>query len=380
MNDHFLYYIGILIVIAAALWIFFTRRPKRRPSVQNDYIAGLQYLIWGDNERALQKLRDVVRRDTDYIDAYILIGNIFRERGAYESAVKVHRDLLLRPNLAVEQQKTILMNLAQDYYKNGQLKWALATCDKLIELDKKDDWPKEFKLTIYEAMGDWEGAFEILRRLPRMDKAERMSRLALYKVEQGLQLTALNREHDARLCFREAIKWDTACYPARLELIKSYFRENRNDDALTELHSLLAVVPEFADVTLNAFEHRIFEIGRFDEIEQLYRQVVGNHPHLVEAQLNLAALYEKKGQFSQAFDLLRHAQTHDPENERVCLMLLRLELKMEQYEDAARRLDRLVDEELKRKNRFRCTNCGAAQEEYFWRCPACKSWNSAARR
>ncbi|MDZ7316190.1 MAG: tetratricopeptide repeat protein [candidate division KSB1 bacterium] len=380
MNEQVLYsIIGLAILVAFAGWFLMYRRPKPRPSVQNDYISGLYFLLWGDQDRALEKLRDVVRRDTDYIDAYILIGNIFREKGAYESAVKVHRDLLLRPNLTLQQQKTILMNLAQDYYKNGQLKWAQSTCDKLIELDKKDEWPKEFKRTLYESMEDWEGAFETLRRFGRMDKKERMTRLALYKVEQGLQLAKLGREHDARLCWREAIKWDEKCYPARLELVKSYFRENRNEDALEELQQTLIAIPEYADHALDAFQDKLYEMGRFDEIERLYNRIIDTHPHLIEAYISLAEIYSKKGELERAAELCRQALTHAPNHRRILLMLALIELKLGQTDTGLKQLEDILKKEAQQKNEFICAKCRTRQSSYFWRCTSCGAWNSAER-
>jgi lipopolysaccharide assembly protein B len=382
MTHDSIYYIVVLIILAAAFLILlaFRRKPKRRTSVQNDYIAGLHFLLWGDQDRALEKFRDVVRRDTDFIDAYILIGNIFREKGSFENAVKVHRDLLVRPNLPLEQQKNILMNLSQDYYKNGQLKWAQSTCDKIIELDKKDEWAKEFKLTIFEGMGDWQGAFEILRKHSRFAKPARVARLALYKVEQGLQLAALNQEHEARLRYREALKWDEKCFPAFVELAQSYFREKKEEEALTELQRLLQALPEYADVALNTFENVLFEMGRFDEIEKFYRQIVESHPHLIEAYLGLAEIYEKKGELLKAVDLCNQALTHSEDNQKVKLMLIRLNSRLERFEAVAKLANEIAETVLTRKKDFVCSQCDFRRESFFWNCPSCHAWNSAVRK
>ena len=59
--------------------------------------------------------------------------------------------------------------------------------------------------------------------------------LALYKVESGLKCIKNGRERDGRIKFREAIKLDKKCASAYLYLSDSYIRENRYDDALTEL-------------------------------------------------------------------------------------------------------------------------------------------------
>ena len=65
----------------------------------------------------------------------------------------------------------------------------------------------------------------------------------MYKIEAGLKCVDEEKERDGRLKFREAIKLDKLCPPAYLYLSDSYIRENRYDDALTELKRFITQVP-----------------------------------------------------------------------------------------------------------------------------------------
>lgn len=373
-------YIAIFAVLLILLVFFlFRRKPKRRRSIQNEYIAGLQALLSGDQEYALEKFRQVVRRDTDYIDAYILIGNIFRQRGANENAIKVHRDLLVRPNLNVEQQKEILKSLALDYQMNNQQKWALSTCDKILELDKKNKWARQFKLTLFEDMGDWQGAFEILRKNNAMPKEEKSLRLAAYKVEQGLQFSALHQEHEARIRYRDAIKYDSNCLPAFMELVASYFREARHNSALKELKKFVQAVPGYADVALQEFKESLFESGHFNDIESLYKQALTAKPDNIGAYLGLAEIYDKKGEIRQAAELCQRALKVDENNMKARFFLIRAENKLQRYDRSAELANAVAEKILNQRAAYRCSQCGHEQEKLSLRCPACRAWNAMER-
>ncbi len=381
MNFMSYLYIGIAVLLLSGLIVFlFLRKPKRRQSIQNEYIAGLQALVSGDQERALEKFRYVVRRDTDYVDAYILIGNIFRDRGSYENAIKVHRDLLVRPNLTVEQQKSILESLAQDYQLNKQPKWALSTCDKILELDKKSEWAKQFKQTIFEDMGDWQGAFEILRKNSTQPKEQKTLQLAAYKVMQGLQFAALHQEHEARLRYREAIKLNSGCKAAYMELVRSYVREDRHATAMKELKKFVQVAPEYVDIALSAFEDFLFEAGHFDDMALLYQQAISARPQSIGAYIGLAEIYQKKGELRKAVEICQKAQKYDADNLRIKSFLILTENKLQRYDKAAGMAATLAADYLKKPLIFRCSNCGYEQTDHNLRCPQCRTWNSVERK
>ncbi|MBN1479404.1 hypothetical protein EH223_16425 [candidate division KSB1 bacterium] len=380
MNSVYILYIAVFVVLLVSIvLILFRRKPKRKKNIQAEYISGLHALIEGDNETALSRLRNVVRRDTDYIDAYIIIGNIFREKAMFENAIKVHRDLLVRPNLGLEHQRSILRNLVLDYKMNNQPKWALSTCDKILEIDKKNQWTKDIKLEIYEDMGDWQGAFDILKKNNTMDKAPKNARLAAYKVEQGLQLVALKQEHDARIRFREAIKLSDTCFAAYVKIIQSYIRENREKDALKELKKLLQTLPDYADIAVKEFEKLLYDMGEFGEIENFYKQIIHSHPQVTVAYLALAEIYKKQGELVKASEYARKVLQYEPKNFKVLLFLVQIENKLRRYESSAELAAQVAEIFSEKKYSFMCRECHQEFDHYFWRCDACSAWNSAER-
>ncbi len=371
--------IGLFLILLTALLVR-SARTHKSGGLQNAYVSGLTSLIDGEYQQALDKLRNVVRRDTENVDAYILIGDILRQMDASESAIKVHRDLLVRPNLSSTQRRKILVSLAKDYEKNEQYRWALSTCDTLLDLNKKDAWTWKFKLKLYEHIGDWQGAFDTLRKHVDMPKAEKAVRLGLYKVEQGLQLAAMQREHDARLAYREALKQNSTCTPAFIELFESYIREKREKDALKELKKFVQSEPECACVALEELKNILFDIGAYGDLEKYYLQIIQNRPALKAPYISLAEIYEKKGELNQAITYCNKVLEKEENFLPAKLLKIRLNYKLQRLDQVGQLASELATAYLERNHRYVCRDCNAERDVYFWHCESCGAWNTAKRR
>ena len=198
-------------------------------------------------------------------------------------------------------------------------------------------------------------------------------------VGQGLQLAAVKQEHEARLRYREVIKLQQPCFPAHMELVHSYIRDKRENDALKELKKLVQTVPEYADIALNTYEDLLFELGHFDDIESFYKQILSSNPKLVEAYLGLAEIYDKKGELRRASDMCQQALKQDSDNLKAKLFLIKVERKLQRFETAAGYAAQVADAFLDKKYEFVCSECGHNSSHYFWHCPTCRSWNTAER-
>jgi lipopolysaccharide biosynthesis regulator YciM len=179
------------------------------------------------------------------------------------------------------------------------------------------------------------------------------------------------------MCFRNAIRLDASCFGAYIELVHSYIREGREKDALKEMKKLIQMLPDYADIAINEFEELLYDMGKFDEIESFYKQIISANPKLSVAYIALAEIYAKKGELVKASEYARKVLQHDPQNQRVLLFLIQIENKLRRYESAAQLVARLC--EILSTFFFKCKECGHQQNDYFWRCPDCRTWNSAVR-
>jgi lipopolysaccharide biosynthesis regulator YciM len=60
------------------------------------YFKGLNLLLNEQQDKAIDAFIEAVQQDPDTSDLHFALGNLFRRRGEYERAIRVHQHLLAR--------------------------------------------------------------------------------------------------------------------------------------------------------------------------------------------------------------------------------------------------------------------------------------------
>ncbi len=382
MTPEIWYAILIVAVLVILLLLYFllksrAKNGKKRPVV-DPYIQGLNALLEGNLDAAARAFRESARQDTENVDAYLKLGDIFREQKDWERAIKIHRELLVRRNLQPSVQLQILRSLAKDYKAAGQIEKALATIDDILKQTPKDVWATNFKLKLFEEKGDWEQAFRTLRQLEKIDPGHFQTRsmLALYRVEEAKQLFEQKKEKAGRIKLREALKSDPKCVPAFLYLGDSYIREERADDALKAWKTLIETVPEYSHLVLPRLRELLFNLGKFSEIESILTDLLHKNPENLNVYFALSHIYERKGQFDQAIDLCEQILERKPDEPNAKLLLIRLLAQKKDYPQLTREVLTFTEQVIHPQEEFTCSVCGYRSEEPLWHCPRCGQWNT----
>ena len=85
------------------------------------YFRGLNFLLNEQPDKAIEAFIEVVKVDPQTVELHFALGNLFRRRGEVERAIRMHQNLVERPDLQQEQKLVALFELAQDYFKAGLL-------------------------------------------------------------------------------------------------------------------------------------------------------------------------------------------------------------------------------------------------------------------
>ncbi len=366
---------AVVLILLIAYFVF--RRRGRKIDASLEYTTALNYLITGDKEAALERLRLAVKQDTHNIDAYLKIGDILREKGFYDRAIKIHRGLLIRQHLKFSQRVDILKSLIEDYKGAKRFDRALVFADQLVTLTRNEKWAEELRLKIQEAAGDWEHAFETRKAIFKGKDEKNKRILSLYKVEAGLKLVGEGKEHDARLKFREAIKLDNTCPPAYLYLSDSYVRENRHNDALTELKRFISQVPDKAHLAFQRIRDVLFHIGSYGELESIFRKLLDKNPTNEKARFALADIYERKGELQRAIELCHDYLEKNPNSLLAKRYLVKFLPRIGKNDEALKYAEDLVDELFEQREKsYTCNNCGYVSDTPRWHCPQCQEWDT----
>ena len=91
------------------------------------YFKGLNHLLNEQQDQAIDAFILAVQQDPDTSELHFALGNLFRRRGEFERAVRVHEHLLARADLSTEDRHRARHALALDFLKAGLLDRAEAS-------------------------------------------------------------------------------------------------------------------------------------------------------------------------------------------------------------------------------------------------------------
>jgi len=383
MNQSYLfYYIGaalVFILIIAIIYMVWRLQSQNRTKGQEykDYIKALNYLIDGNLERAVEYFYNSIRIDTENIDAYIKIGDIFRQQNKIEKAIKIHKELLVRQNLNHVTKTEIIRSLVLDFYAAQFYDKALENLNFIFSVEPKNRWAKKQQLIIFEAKKDWENAFRTLKVLAKWEnRVEINDQLSLYKVEAAKQKFEINEEKNGRFLLREAIKVDDNCSSAYLELGDSYVREDRLKDAITVWVDFIRKIPSQSYLVFDRLQEVLYTSGSYGEIENILKELNQEFPDNLDIIFTLADIRIRKGDIDSAVDLCKTALEKESNSVLAKMKLIKLYERKEQKEEALKLAVDVADQSIETTSEFMCTICNYKSIEPLWYCPKCRSWKS----
>src|SRR5471032_3407762 len=147
------------------------RWPRSLSRLHPDYIAGLDYLVTEQPDRALDMFLKLMEANTDTIETHFSLGSLYRRRGEVERAIRIHQNLLARESLAPEHREQALLALAQDYLRAGLLDRAEGLFQQVGEVPRLRASALYALRLVYERQHDWQQALGAYRQLLQIKAA-----------------------------------------------------------------------------------------------------------------------------------------------------------------------------------------------------------------
>ncbi len=291
----------IIAVLIVALYPVVRDFVRKRRSTAPAYVEGLQAALDGRTTEAIARFKEAVGTDSDNVDAYIRLGDLFMCQGEAERAIKVHENLSLRRNLDKRDEKKVLQALVRDYMKADRKVKAISLLEELVHLDKSDAQSTERLAELYIETGAWDKCDEQLKELAR-SPANRQRAARLY-VDYG-RAYPKNNPGAALAAFQTALKLDPSSVHARLYLGDHQFSQGDTNAAIGTWNDLLEQAPDKSALVRDRLERAYFDAGKFEDITTLYEKLLRKVPDDAGLMVALAEIYQKKEDLPSAIRLL----------------------------------------------------------------------------
>lgn len=332
------------------------------------YFRGLNFLLNEQQDQAIDAFIEAVQNDPDTSELHFALGNLFRRRGEYERAVRVHEHLLSRGDLSRADRHRAQHALALDFLKAGLLDRAEEALRKL-EGSAYEEQALLALLAIYERSRDWVQAAEIARKLDATAAGQFTGRQAHYLCEQA---AAAGPEEAERL-LREAQRIAPQAARPQIELAALRRRAGDAQGAFELLAALGRAQPAAIPLAAKALVEAAAACGRQAEAQEILRGSYERSPSL-DVLDGLVALEPDAAQARALY--ARHLE-REPSLVAASKWLAGEKLEHQQFHpDVQRALEHAV----KPLTRYRCAACGFEAKQHFWQCPGCQAWDSYPAR
>jgi lipopolysaccharide biosynthesis regulator YciM len=346
-------------------------------ALPDSYFRGLNFLLNEQPDKAIEAFIEVVKVDPETVELHFALGSLFRRRGEYDRAIRMHQHLVERADLGPERRAAALYELGQDYLKAGILDRAEDIFRRLAGEGPHAAEARAFLLQIFQQEKEWARAIEMARRLEQETGVSRAREIAQFLCELAATEATHSRPEAARARLAEALEINRRCVRASLALGDLERAAGNLDGAIEHWKRIESQNPAYLALVAQRLLEAHRDAGRLEEGLTLLAGYLERYPSLDLLDAVFRYTLEAKGA-EAAYKLVRDELRRNP-------TLLGLDRLLEAQIVAAANPERRRDLELvrnlvhshtRRLARYRCESCGFRARQFHWLCPGCGAWES----
>ena len=345
-------------------------------AIDKQYFIGLNYLLNEQPDEAIETFIRALEVNPETVETHIAIGKLFCQRGDVERAIKVHQNLLARPNLTALQADRVQFELARDYLAVGLHHRAERLLNELVETSTSLRAEVLADLVrIHERERDWSQAVAVGRRLVKERESFAVT-LAHYHCELAREALARSEVPQARRDLLDALSCQRENVRAMLMLAELELGQGRDAEARKWLRRLALHDADFVPQALPLL-HKLAARGSLDLLAYLDEVLDNSQPPMMATVLAKAEELNKRSGISAAS---KHVLVYLQQQPSLSGLLYLIDLHKDSVEPRGYAnlmiLRGIVEALLVDKHKYRCHACGFSGRQLHWQCPTCHGWST----
>ncbi len=366
---------GLFLLLAAAGWAmgrFGERDVEEPPPPLNiDYLKGLNFLLNEQTDQALEHFLKMVRVDDKTIETHFALGSLFRRRGEVDRAIRIHQNIIARPDLAAEQRDQALFSLAKDYLKAGLLDRAEKLFVRLSQGSRYQVEALENLCRIYEQEKEWQKAIDAGQQLEVLAGRSLALQIAHYYCELA-EAAAVAKDYGAA---RQFVKNAQTGRPRTLRgaLTRAHIARD-TDDNKTALRLYHRIIDEHTYLIAEALPEIVAiytKENQLPELEKALKAMLKKNPEM-NSLVAYSAIVNNIGGIPVIDDCVKKYMLEEP--------TLREFVDVQKLTDgdqpALGKIRNALSKIASASPRYQCQECGFSSQRLLWQCPSCRSWET----
>ena len=370
----------ILPLAAIAGW-WVGRQSSSKPAnktntITRDYLQGINYLLNEQPDKAVELFVKMIEVDADTVETHLALGNLFRQRGEVDRAIRIHQSLIARTELAKKHRIQALVALGRDYMLAGVLDRAESLFLEVLETGEHINESLIYLLDIYQQEKDWEQAIITAHRLEGVSGDSMQKEIAHYYCELAIEARAKISSEQGQRYAKRALNADTQCVRASLLLGQWLVQDGHYRQAMRILQKIKSQDPAFLSEAFPSLLECAEQIQKEVELIEFLQGCLKENPTISIELLIADHLQQLQGLQVAVEFITAELQTNSSLQGVHRLIELQSEQADGNEKKKFKQLESFVGKLLVNKPSYQCTQCGYSGKVLHWHCPSCKLWST----
>lgn len=371
----------LLLPVAAAYGWYMGRRSAQQDKQQEasrlsrEYVAGVNFLLSNQQDKAVDLFLDMLKEDSNTVEAHLTLGNLFRSRGEVDRAIRIHQALMESASLTFDQRLLAVQQLGRDYMAAGLYDRAEEMFNQLVDEQDFKVSALQQLLIIYQATSDWQKAIDVAEKLVKQGKDQQRIEIAHFYCELSLQAMGSDDLERGMALLKKAASADKNCARVSVMLGRIYLAKDEPAKAVEALSQVLDQDKDLVSEVLPMMHDCYQQLNQPEQWVAFLRRCVEENTGAA-AELMLAEVLEQNEGIEAAQVYVgRQLQRHPTMRTFYRLMDYHLaEAEEGRAKESLQLLRDMVGEQIRTKPRYRCMKCGFTAHTMYWHCPSCRAW------
>ena len=373
-SDSILYLSSIFLLFALMgyLYIKFFDSEDNDKKINPDYLTGLKYLLNEESDKAINLFSNIIEIDDDTIQTHLALGVLFRRQGKIDKAIKLHENIISKPDLEENYYFQTLSELGENYYAAGIYDKAEEIFLKLKEVKAHKISSLEKLIKIYEYLCQWGQALKNLEELSIVDNENNLINSTSHYYCQLSQDSIDNNNLDKAEAYLKKARENNPKSIRQMFLSSIIALEKNNLNSALDHYMQMTTESPIGHFILLPL---LLERANNEEegiIDNKLIQMVSTNPE-IEIYFSMLSVMRPEIKNKTLFKSFR---------KQILANTLINEILNQNNSISSHIIDGNLIENIKsiinkktmNDYKYNCTQCGYETITHSWQCPTCKSW------